>query len=60
MAEWIVYYDDDGNEITKGQLIRCKDCKHKYIEDMVWSCPFGLPGGPEFFCLYGAKGESDG
>lgn len=31
------------------EIIRCKDCKHKYIENMVWTCPFGLPGGELFF-----------
>ena len=44
------------------EIIRCKDCKHKYIENMVWVCPFGLPGGEEFYCGYGAepyKGEQE-
>lgn len=36
------------------EIIRCKDCKHKYLDDMVWNCPFGLPGGENFFCGYGA------
>lgn len=42
------------------EIIRCKDCKHKHLENMVWTCPFGLPGGENFFCGYGAepyKGE---
>ena len=42
------------------EIIRCKDCKHKHVENMVWTCPFGLPGGENFFCGYGAepyKGE---
>ena len=38
------------------EIIRCKDCKHKYLDDMIWNCPFGLPGGEDFFCAYGAKG----
>lgn len=38
-------------------VIRCKDCKHRYLENDIWVCPFGLPGGPEFFCGYGAKME---
>jgi len=37
------------------EIIRCKDCKHKHIENMVWTCPFGLPGGPDFYCGYGAE-----
>lgn len=36
-------------------VIRCKDCKHRYMKDMVWQCPFGLPGGPDFWCGYGAE-----
>ena len=42
------------------EIIRCKDCKHKYLDDMVWNCPFGLPDGEDFFCAYGVKdGDSD-
>lgn len=42
------------------EIIHCKDCKHKYLDDMVWNCPFGLPGGEDFFCAYGVKdGDSD-
>ena len=38
------------------EIIRCKDCKHKYLDDMIWNCPFGLSGGEDFFCAYGATG----
>ena len=38
------------------EIVRCKDCKHKYVEDMVWHCPFGLMGGENFFCGYGSLG----
>lgn len=35
ITEFIVSYDDDGNEIVKA-LIRCKDCKY-------WNeCGFGM------------------
>lgn len=45
---------------SKVEVVRCKDCKHKYLDDMIWNCPFGLSGGENFFCGYGAKdGESD-
>lgn len=37
------------------EIIRCKDCKHRYLENKVWVCPFGLPGGENFFCGYGAE-----
>jgi len=36
-------------------VIRCKDCKHKYIKDNVWTCPFGLPAGCDFYCGYGER-----
>lgn len=64
----------DGNDIcpdrevfrllpsVQPEIIRCKDCKHKHLENMVWTCPFGLPGGENFFCGYGAepyKGEQE-
>ena len=36
------------------EIIRCKDCKYRYMEDMIWHCPFGLMGGENFFCGYGS------
>lgn len=41
------------------EIVRCKDCKHRHIENDVWVCPFGLPGGPEFCCAYGAERRDD-
>ena len=42
------------------EIVRCKDCKHKHLDGMIWNCPFGLSGGEDFFCAYGAKdGDSD-
>lgn len=40
-------------------IVRCKDCKHKFIENGVWNCPFGLSGGELFFCGYGNRQEDD-
>ena len=37
------------------EVVRCKDCKHRHLDGMTWNCPFGLPGGEDFFCGYGAK-----
>lgn len=55
------YYSEDGNtiKIDATELIRCRDCKHKNIENAVWTCPFGLPGGPDFFCLYGTREDGE-
>ena len=42
------------------EIVRCKNCKHRHLDDMIWDCPFGLTGGEDFFCAYGAKdGDSD-
>lgn len=43
-----------GLPAAQPQVVHCKDCKHRHIEGYTWSCPFGLAGGPEFFCGYGA------
>lgn len=43
--------------VKMDELVRCKDCKHRHIDG---TCPFGLAGGPEFFCAYGARGDADG
>lgn len=40
------------------ELIRCKDCKYRYIKNDVWTCPFGLPSGPDGYCSYGERKES--
>ena len=41
------------------EIVRCKDCKHRYIENMTWHCPFGLMGGEDFFCGYGSLGRAE-
>ena len=41
------------------EIVRCKECKHRYIENGVWACPFGLPGGELFYCAYGAERRTD-
>ncbi len=42
------------------EIIRCKDCKYRYLDGMIWNCPFGLSGGEDFFCAYGAIGGGSG
>ena len=44
---------------AKPEIIRCKDCKHRHLDGMIWNCPFGLSGGEDFFCAYGAKGGDE-
>lgn len=36
------------------KITHCENCKHKHLEKDVLTCPFGLPGGPKFFCGYGS------
>lgn len=40
-------------------VVRCKDCKMKFLENGVWNCAFGLTGGPEFFCSMGVGEKKD-
>ena len=55
LDEWI-------NNLPSAQpeIIRCKDCKYRYLDGMIWNCPFGLSGGEDFFCAYGAIGGGSG
>ena len=39
------------------EIIRCKDCKHRYIKNDVWTCPFGLPSGPDGYCSWAERKE---
>lgn len=61
-----VPYNAEVNMVINGmpsaqpEIIRCKDCKHRYIENMTWHCPFGLMGGEDFFCGYGSLGSAEG
>lgn len=62
MNEYICIYDDDEMQYIpspyeKTELIRCENCKYKRIENLVYTCPFGLPGGPSFYCGYGKRKE---
>lgn len=70
IQKWRVVYDEDTDLIdmikalpsAQPEIIRCKDCKYRHLKNMIWTCPFGLPGGENFFCGYGAepyKGEQD-
>ena len=54
-----IHYLNHAPTVDAVQVIRCKDCKHKYIENKVWQCPFGLPGGPDFWCGYGAERKEE-
>jgi len=51
---------EDEVPAVQPEIIRCKDCKHRYLDGMIWNCPFGLSGGEDFFCAYGAIGGGSG
>lgn len=37
-------------------VVRCGECRHKYLEHDVWMCRFGLLiPSPDGFCSYGEK-----
>ena len=37
-------------------VVRCGECRHKYLEHDVWMCRFGLMmPSPDGFCSYGEK-----
>lgn len=41
-------------EMPEG-IVRCKDCKYKYLRNQVWVCPFMTIPKPDGFCSYGEK-----
>ena len=50
----------NGVPSAQPEIIRCKDCKYRHLDGMIWNCPFGLSSGEDFFCAYGAKdGDSN-
>ena len=40
------------------EIVRCKDCKYRYLDDSVWKCPYGYPFG-DFYCAYGEGRRTD-
>jgi len=51
----ITFHTKHGKGVEFTKVIRCKDCKHKHIKDNVWTCPFGLPAGCDFYCGYAER-----
>lgn len=43
------------NQLGYRKVVLCKECNHKHIKDNVWTCPFGLPAGCDFYCGYGER-----
>ena len=55
-----IIIDTKAEEVVQPEVIRCKNCKYRYLDGMIWNCPFGLSGGEDFFCAYGAIGGGSG
>ena len=62
MAEYIYEYIEGKNDILKGELIRCKDCKHWAMHS--WCsrlAPFDkVYMGDNDYCSKGKRREDDG
>ena len=50
---------DEQPTIDAVPVVRCGECKHRYMEKGVWTCPFGLMITPDGFCNYGER-RADG
>lgn len=51
----VTFHTKHGKDVEFVKPVMCKDCKHRHLDGMIWNCPFGLSGGEDFFCAYGAK-----
>ena len=50
---------DDAPTIDAVSVVRCKDCKYKYMYKSVWECPYGLMITADGYCNYGERKESE-
>lgn len=72
--EYIITYDEDGNEKTLGQIVRCKNCVNWALFNRLNEFSIGVQHGickrdlcimyglittEEFFCPYGEKKKED-
>jgi hypothetical protein len=48
---------DTMNGMVVGELIRCKDCKHRVLIDMTWRCLYSDFIVPEHYCGYAERKE---
>lgn len=55
-SKWIEYLDQLGYR----KVVTCKECKHRHLENKVWTCPFGLPQSPDFWCALGEREADNG
>lgn len=55
--DWCVEWVKGLPTINAVQVVRCKDCRHRYIKNDVWTCPFGLMSGPDGYCSWAERKE---
>lgn len=41
-------------------VVRCRECKYRYMDKSVWLCVYGLMIKPNSFCNYGERREDEG
>ena len=55
-CDTIHYGIDHAKTIDAVEVVRCKDCRHKYLYNDVWLCRFGIKIlGDDGYCSYGEK-----
>lgn len=55
MREWIIAYDEDGNEEVHDELVRCKDCVFFGGNDKL--CAYDIRTVEEGYCFFGERIE---
>lgn len=58
MDEYIMKHDRDMGYIPKGELIRCKDCKHHHYQDEIPYCDrqdYGYGWKDEDYCSWAER-----
>ncbi len=51
LAKWEMYL----HQLGYRKVVTCKECKHRHLENKVWTCPVGLPQSPDFWCADGER-----
>ena len=55
IAYTFMHMIDDVPTIDAVSVVRCKDCKYKYMYKSVWACPYGLMITSDGYCNYGER-----
>lgn len=52
--------DDKENTCPLIEIVRCEECKYRYMDKSVWLCLYGLMIKPNGFCNYGERRADEG